>query len=74
MMSYIFYSIRNAYRFSTSQKNQTENRFHIPVRAVNRVPVHTTRKLLVDFIGNRVLCYSAQKMLPRATTIGEMLK
>ena len=35
-----FYLIRYACQFFTCQK--TEHRFHIPVHAVNRVPVHKT--------------------------------
>ena len=35
-----FYLIQYAYQFFTCQN--TEHRFHIPVHAVNRVPVHKT--------------------------------
>ena len=37
-----FYSIRYTYRFFYL----SENRFPVPVRAVNRIPVHKTRTYL----------------------------
>ena len=44
MTSFDFYSIRYALPVFYLSKNRTENRFPVPVRAVNRVPVHETTR------------------------------